>query len=132
MTPGPWVSDASEAEDGEVWSKEPYKIVALTGRAPVVGNAQGIARTRNSLASTAEMLSGLVAESDGWRRKAEVALKLFGETQKDVERLTAERDGMRVVVEAAERYRDRPGRDASHLDLIAAVDAWRARKAGGG
>jgi hypothetical protein len=75
----------------------------------------------------AEGLRACLEEADGWRRKAEVALKLFGETQDDVARLTAERDGMAAVVEAAERWVDN-----GSADLTGAVDAWRARKAGGG
>jgi hypothetical protein len=50
----------------------------------------------------------------------------------DVARLTKELDGMLPVVEAAEEWRDVDVDDTSESDrLMLAVDAWRARKAGG-
>ncbi len=45
-----------------------------------------------------------------------------------VKELEAEVAEIRPVVEAAERYRDRPGRDTSHLDVLATVDSYRAAR----
>jgi hypothetical protein len=60
MTDGPW-NPGEDPDDGEVWD-EIKLVVHRIGRAPIAANATGIARTRNSLASTAEMLSGLLVE----------------------------------------------------------------------
>lgn len=66
----------------------------------------------------ADQLGAARREVDGWRRKAEVAIKLFGETQGDVEL-------MRPVVDAAEGYVHGPNLIGSVID---AVDAYRAAK----
>ena len=48
MTQGEWVSSPGDAEDGEVYTDEPYKIIMRTGRAPVAANATGIVATHNA------------------------------------------------------------------------------------
>lgn len=48
MTQGRWVSDASEVEDGQVWTAEPYKLVMETHRHPMAANATGIVATHNA------------------------------------------------------------------------------------
>lgn len=55
MTQGEWVSSPEDADDGEVYTDDPYKIIVRTGRAPVAANATGIVATHNA----ADVLIGL-------------------------------------------------------------------------
>jgi hypothetical protein len=67
MTRAPWIMwDA--AEDGEVYDDADVKRVCQVSRHPVAANTAGIARTRNSLASTAGLLEGLLREVERLRQ----------------------------------------------------------------
>lgn len=71
MTQGRWVSDASEVEDGQVWTAEPYKLVMETHRHPMAANAAGIVATHNATdaliaaVGAAIALVGPAKQSDG-------------------------------------------------------------------
>lgn len=81
--------------DDKAMRPAPWDCVPLIVRLhrddqPRGSESYGIARSRNQLASTATMLEALLVERDAWRRKAEVALRLFGGSELDnVERLTS-------------------------------------------
>lgn len=86
-------------------------------------------RVLRRLYTMADQLEAARREVAAWRRKAEVTLKLFGETQTEVRQ-------MQPVVDDAERWRDactpadfhvtRGGEHAAALS--GSVDAYRAAK----
>jgi hypothetical protein len=65
MTDGPWVSERDDPEYGEVYSADPYKLVAQTGRAPVAANATGIAWLRSNLRALLDGCSAALDEVEG-------------------------------------------------------------------
>ncbi len=73
---------------------------------------------RNERDAALARVDELELEVAGWRRKAEVALNLFGDTQREV-------DAMRPVVEAAERWKEFGPVNAG---IGKALDEYRARK----
>lgn len=102
---------------------------AFTGFDAVAWHA-ACGRHHNNALAMADQLAAARSEIAGWRRKAEVALKLFSETQD-------ERDAMRSVIEAAIIWRETPPVEAhgstapwvrAYRDLERAVDAYRAAR----
>lgn len=64
MTQGEWVSSPEDAEDGEVYTDDPYKIIVRISRAPVEANATGIVATHNAADVLIECVSAALAYRD--------------------------------------------------------------------
>jgi len=81
-------------------------------------DARGIAWLRTNLASLLEGYASAMDEMDGWRRKAEVALKLFGETQTELVTARTALGELKLVIEQQDR-------DAT--TLYEQCDSWRTQ-----
>lgn len=137
------------------WSASGYGSIHVDGQQAGISSmgkrvdADAIARTRNSLASTADMLESLLravdaaatieAASQRTISSGDEALRTLRSQwaserealRAEVASLTAGRDAMRPVVEAADRWRDDNCKGlGSHREaaLADAIDAYRARK----
>lgn len=61
MLETPWLCSEFEAEDGEVWSSAPHKLLARTSRHPVAANASGIAALRDAAPVLLEIAAAALA-----------------------------------------------------------------------
>lgn len=65
-TPGPWIVPPDSYGDGEVYTDEPYKLVATTGRHPIGENQSFIAAARTREPELARWIERVLDDRSGF------------------------------------------------------------------